>query len=237
MRALALRGLFVVGMLVGAALAPFIFLVALVTGRRPIHFDGVLLRAELEPLVDDTQLVGAAIVRLSGGRRRENATGADVLGFALRLQLTASDELTRGDQDLIFGTFESFLSLPRTTPSVVVADSLANPYSSVAPWRVPGRGAVTLRLVPPRTTAAPAGADRTTRLAADLAGGTATLTLTADGTPLARVRLLHVLDLDAGALRMSMWRTGRGVHPTGARNGIRAVVYPVSQVARRLRHR
>ena len=32
-----------------------------------------------------------------------------------------------------------------------------------------------------------------------------------------------------------MFRTGRGLTPTGFRNGVRAIVYPVSQFARGLR--
>ena len=40
---------------------------------------------------------------------------------------------------------------------------------------------------------------------------------------------------DGKALHISMFRTGRHYVPTGARNGIRAIVYPVSQLARGLR--
>jgi len=238
-QAVGTRFLFLLGMAIGVVLVPVIFLWALATKRRPIHFDGVVCKAEvtaLDPTVG-TRLAGPALVRLSGGGQAENSTSADVLGFALRLQRTASTDLTVGDQDLIFGTFESFLSLPRTIKSVKVADYLANQFASVTPWRVDGLGVVHLRAMPPRDSVGP-GADRVARLLADIAAGTAVFTLEARGAdtvPLARVVLVERLPSDGKALRTSMWNNGRGFHPTGARNGIRAVVYGVSQLARGLR--
>jgi hypothetical protein len=236
-----MRLLFVLGMLAGVLLAPFIFIWALVKKARPFHFEGVAVRATVETAAHPAgeRLLGPAIVRLSGGLESENSPARDVLGLALRLQRTTSDDLHMGDQDLLFATFESFSSLPRTIGSVKIEDYLANEYSSVTPWRVGGLGCVTLRLLPPHD-AARAGADRVTRLLADIAAGTAVLALEArDGAeriPLARVRLTQRLASDGKALRASMWRNGRGYHPTGARNGIRAVVYPVSQAGRRLRN-
>jgi len=107
----------------------------------------------------------------------------------------------------------------------------------VTPWRVDGLGVVHLRALPPRDSVGP-GADRVARLLADIAAGTAVFTLEARGAdtvPLARVVLVERLPSDGKALHTSMWNNGRGFHPTGARNGIRAVVYGVSQPARGLR--
>jgi hypothetical protein len=235
LHAVALWVLFVLGCVVGLALFALpIFLWALVTKKRPIHFDGVVLRADVEGEL----LRGPAIVRLSGGGNRENSTARDVLGFALRLQGERDDDLRVGDQDLVFGTFESFITLPFTIKNVKVGDYLANEYSSVTPWRVPGLGCVKLRAMPPRSTVAD-GADRVARLLADVAAGTAVFALEARGgdtpAPLARIRLVERLPLDGRDLHASMWRNGRGFHPTGFRNGIRAVVYPMSQTARGLR--
>ena len=48
-------------------------------------------------------------------------------------------------------------------------------------------------------------------------------------------RLVERLASDATTLRASMFRQGRSLRPLGLRNGIRATVYPLSQLARRLR--
>lgn len=242
MKTVGLTLLFIFGMLWGVLLAPIIFLWALATARRPIHFDGAVCKAELKGIDQSAgrRLDGPCVARLSGGGQKENSDGKDVLGFSVRCQKDAfSDDLTVGDQDLVFGTFQSFFSLPKTIGSVIVADYLANEYSSVTPWRVAGIGNVKLRARPPRT-AARDGANRIARLDADIAAGTAAFTIEAlrdgDWISLATLTLVQRLpENDGKALRISMFNTGRRYVPTGARNGIRAIVYPVSQTARRIR--
>ncbi|MBE7450625.1 MAG: hypothetical protein HS111_17510 [Kofleriaceae bacterium] len=242
MKAVGLRFLFVVGVVIGVVLAGPIFLWALLKRARPIHFDGAVLEGELvaaQGQAAGARLAGPALVRLSGGLGDQAATGKDVLGLAIRCQRGPFDEdLGAGDQDLILGTFRSFLSLPRTIGQVRVTDYLANDYLSVTPWRVRGLGVVHLRAVAPRTEPGE-GRSRLDRLDRDLAAGTAALELVAERggerLALARLVLRRRLDSDGRALRTRMTRTGRGFHPTGARNGVRFVVYPVSQAARRLR--
>ena len=51
----------------------------------------------------------------------------------------------------------------------------------------------------------------------------------------AELRLIERLPIDGRALRVSMFRQGRAIRPVGFRNGVRATVYPISQLARRLR--
>lgn len=241
MKTVGLTVLFIFGMMWGVVLAPFIFLWALFGAKRPIHFDGAVCKAELKGIDQGAgrRLDGPCIARLSGGLGKENSTGQDVLGFSLRCQKdTFTDDLRVGDQDLVFGTFKSFFSLPRTIGSVKVADYLANEYSSVTPWRVAGLGSVKLRAKPPRTEPRE-GADRLSRLDADIKEGTAAFVIEArhggDWIALATLTLVQRLPSDGKALHISMFRTGRKYSPTGARNGIRAIVYPVSQLARGLR--
>lgn len=238
---MALAILFVFGMLWGVVLSPFIFLWALIKGARPIHFDGAVCKAQLTAIDQGAgrRLDGPCIARLSGGLGKENSSGKDVLGFSVRCQKdTFSDDLTVGDQDLVFGTFKSFLSLPFTMKNVETADYLANEYSSVTPWRVVDFGSVTLRAKPPRTEKRD-GENRLARLDADIAAGTAAFTIEGrrgdDWIALATLTLVQRLPSDGKALRISMFNTGRKYIPTGARNGIRAIVYPVSQFARGLR--
>jgi hypothetical protein len=98
---------------------------------------------------------------------------------------------------------------------------------------------VILRLVPPPPAAADRGSGRLARLDADLAAGRAGFTLMvgtgSDAVALADLQLTERVDIDDRRLRASMFRQGRGVRPLGLRNGIRATVYPMSQLARRLR--
>jgi hypothetical protein len=233
--------LFFFGMALGVVMAPAIFVWAFLKKARPIHFDGAVCEAKLTAIDQGAgrRLEGPCLARLSGGLRKQSSTGKDVLGFSVRCQAeTFSDDLTRGDQDLVFGTFRSFLSLPFTMKDVQVKDYLANEYSSVTPWRVAGFGTVTLRARPPRTEARE-GENRLASLDADLAGETAVFTIEGrrggDWIALATLTLVQRLPSDGTALHISMFRTGRQYVPTGARNGVRAIVYPVSQLARGLR--
>ena len=71
MKTVGLWFLFVLGMAIGALLALPIFVWALLKRARPIHFDGVVVRAQLEATegahAAGARLHGPAIFRLSGG--------------------------------------------------------------------------------------------------------------------------------------------------------------------------
>ena len=236
---------FVLGMLLGVVIAPMFFFSALARRARPVHQHGVVCRAMLIELDNNVglRLAGPAIVRLSGAFSADTADGQrrpDILGIALRLQLEGfSEDLRVGDQDLVFGTFESFRTASEDRAKVDPRDFLANEYSSVTPWRVPGLGIMHLRLTAAGSAHVDEGDTRNEVLERRISVGDAEMTLVArrggHTIALARVVLLQRLDMDGSALRISMFRTGRGFYPTGARNGLRAVGYPVSQLARRLR--
>jgi hypothetical protein len=229
---------FVIGMLVGLVLGVLIFLVSLIRGRRAVHAEGVVVRAEVTATdaVIGPRLAGPAIVRLSGALH--GAAGVhDILGLELRLQTQASQDPAVGDQDLVFGTFHAFKTASADTAHTDAGDYLANRYSSVTPWWTSPVGAVTYHLAPPPAAPRGRGVDRVSRLVADLGTDRARLEVLADHPVVAELRLVERLDSarDAAPLRVSMFRCGRGVRPVGVRNGIRAVVYPISQAARRLR--
>ena len=87
-------------------------------------------------------------------------------------------------------------------------------------------------------------ARRVERLDADIAAGRAKFILEAREAPgpdgagaqrIAELRLVERLPADDPTFKISMLRTGRGLVPTGLRNGVRVIDYPVSQLARRLR--
>lgn len=235
-RAFGLGVLFVIGMIVGLVLALPIFLFSFIRAARAFHPRGTVCRAELVALDPDVgaRLAGAARVRLSGSTGDENSTVQTVLGMAI--------ELANG-QDFPLATFEAFVKLGAATKATNVADYLANEFASVSPWNVRGLGIVWLRAVPTAPADAVTGT-RVERLDARIAAGHATVVLEARDAAgpnaavrsrLAELRLVERLADDDPRFQISMFHTAAGFKPTGMRNGIRAIVYPVSQLARRLR--
>jgi len=246
MHLLGLGFLFALGAVIALLLAIPIFLYSLARGRRAFHADGIVCRAEVIAKDADLgpRLAGPAIVRLSGAFNDEGRSGTDVLGMSLRFRRATDpyareEDLAIGDQDCLFGTFESFRTAKRDRANTDVSDYLGNQYSSVAVWRLDQLGAGKLRAIP--IGPAPVGPTRVARLDAAIAAGRAAFALEARDTdehPLrivAELRLIERLPLRGRFMRISMFRNGRGLVPTGFRNGIRAVVYPVSQLARRIR--
>jgi hypothetical protein len=237
-RAFGLGVLFVVGMIVGIVLALPIFVFSFIRAARAFHPRGTVCRAELVALDPEigARIAGLARVRLSGSTGDENSAVQTVLGMAIKLA---------NGQDLPLATFEAFAKLGAATKNTNVADYLANEFASVSPWRVRGLGIVWLRAVPATPAHAVTGT-RVERLAARIAGGQATLVIEARDAAgptatvrarLAELQLVERLADDDPRFHISMFHTAAGFVPTGARNGIRAIVYPVSQLARRLRGR
>ncbi len=247
MNTIGLAFLGALGRVFGIVLAPLIFGTSLVRRARAVHAEGLLCRADVVgvPGTIGERLTGPALARLSGALGAEGAPAQDILGLALRFRRAADgDDPSRGDQDLLIATFNSFRTAQADKAATDVTDylSMANTYNTVAPWRIRGIGIAQLsaRLANPGTPPDPGrGVSRKERLEIDIAQGNATLTLAAcvDGgaaVTVAEIRLIALLP-DAGrTLRESLRRTGRGLVATGFRNGIRRVVYPVSQLARRL---
>jgi len=253
--AIGLLVLFAIGAAIGFVLGLVIAPISFLRGGRAVHLEGVLCRAELAASSEDAnaaRLAGPALVRLSGAIASQASSAHDVLGLLLRLQRTASDDPRTGDQDLVFGTFESFATVARDRDRTRSDDYLANAYASVTPWWLPGHGAVMLRLTP-LAAPAPSTAARLARLTDAVTERRAGFALTAhrsahfvapgdaraapDAIVLGELYLRSLASLDGNQLRASMFRAGRGIRPLGLRNGIRALVYPMSQLARRLRGR
>jgi hypothetical protein len=239
----AIRGAvgFALGAVLGIPIGWACFAISLYRGARAVHAEGAMCRAAItarDPVVA-ARLAGPALVRLSGAFHGQRGASHDVLCVAIRMQRTASDDPSQGDQDLSLASFESFATARRSLADTDIEDYLANHYSTVAPWWIDGLGPVVLRLVPPPPLPADRAGDRVARLDADLAADRARFELAIDtGSArhvIAELRLVERLATDDRALRTSMFRQGRGIRPVGVRNGIRAAVYPMSQIARRLR--
>ncbi len=230
--------LFVLGAAVGLLLGVlFIFWYSLYRGKRAVHADGVLCRAEViaHDKIIGPELAGPALVRLSGAFAGLATTGHDVLGMDIRFQKTAVDDASVGDQDLLLGSFESFHTAAKARELTDAVDYLDNDYSTVTPWWSPGQGSVTWQVHRPERRAVDRAGDRTGRLDADIVDDVARIVLEIAGKPIIELRLTSRLAIDQRTLKASMFRTGRGIRPVGFRNGIRATVYPISQLARGLR--
>jgi hypothetical protein len=272
---------FGLGTVVGAALAVPVFFTSLLRGGRAVHKQGVLVRGEL--IARDSgvgaRIAGPCWVRLSGAIADQDA-GHDVLGVVIRMRSeaqakAAAEDPTVGDQDVLLGTFESFVTAGKAAKTTHAGDYLDNAYSSVTPWWVAGMGPMIVRLAPDSSTvdghereagaarqgsvsgrrsdpeiasgqdAAADGANRLERLDAAIAADRARwrVKLQPSGqsidssTEIAELRLLERTRLEGHQLRASMVRTGRGIVPVGFRNGIRAVLYPASQLGRAVRGR
>lgn len=238
MRAIGLGLLFGVGALIALVFVAIpIFVRSLIRGARAFHPRGTVCRAEIIALdqVVGPRLAGPARVRLASATADENSPSPSIIGMSIKLGR---------DQDLAVATFESFAQAGEATQQTNVADYLANQYASVAPWRARGLGVIWLRAMPDPAASAPKTGTRVERLDADIAAGRAKFVLEAREAPgpggavrsrLAELRLTERLPEDDPAHQISMFRRGRGVVPTGFRNGVRAIAYPASQLARRLR--
>ena len=228
--------LYLIGALLGLVIGLLFFLISLFRGSRALHADGVICRAEViaKDSVVGPRLAGPALVRFSGALHKDGSPDQDILGLEIRLQREATSDVRVGDQDLLLASFESFGAIGKAKKSTNVRDYLANTYSTVTRWLVPGIGSAVLHCRPagPRASST---SHRNAQLDADIAADRARMLLSVDQNDVAEIRILERLADDLRTLRTSMSRHGRGVRAVGLRNGIRVTVYPLSQLARRLR--
>jgi hypothetical protein len=264
MRVLAAFGLgvlFVLGALLGVGLGAVFFVISWARRGRAVHREGVVCRAEVVPHDHPVgrALAGPTVVRLSGAFGDQQPRGSDVLGMMVRWQRAVHEGAAAGEQDLLFGTFESFRTAARDRAATNVGDYLANRYSTVTPWWTPGVGVCVLRLSPAArvterrsdpVTASVNDAQtahdtpllsRLDRLDAALARDSARMILLLEhgdsSTEIGELRLIERTATPDHQLRASMFRCQRGLRPVGFRNGLRATLYPMSQRGRGLRAR
>jgi len=242
-----------VGRVIGLALAPIVFLVALVRGARAFHPDGAVWRADVVATFRGDgslarvakRLAGPALARLSPAMHRAGSDERDVLGLGVRFGAA-------GEQDLLLATFDGFApaQLRRALKETDPRDYLHNDYRAVSPYRVDGTGDLVLLRArgegDPSRSDGPSqtgGPSRDERLARAVADGHALLHVEARAAddehapwlPLVDVTLVGRSSVTQAALRLSPQRDGFGLRGAGTYAGIRWAVYPVSQLARRLR--
>jgi hypothetical protein len=240
-----------VGDIFGRVLAPVTAAVARARRARMFHPVGIVLRAEVVPLVRDThdgadlaldqvaaRISGPALVRLSSAwwKRRE---WIDALGCAVRFRSTKklSPEPAPGDQDLLFATIRfpaTTLLAPLTTHQ---HDFLANHYYAVSPLDVEGAGRAKLRLAPTRHPTQARG--RPAKLEQALDEGHAAFRFelkarrpSSGWQAIAELRLVERVDVDQRALHFWPFRDGRGFHPRGFVHALRRGAYKGSYAGR-----
>lgn len=239
----------IMGRVLGGVVSPVFFVGSLLRGARIFHPDGVVYRAEVQPLANAgelgelaNRLAGPALVRLSGGlwRARDGARERlpDILGVAVRLRSSTAvvAEAAPGDQDLLFESSRTLWRLPIALITTDTRDYLANTYWGMLPFDIEGVGKAKLRLVPAPSAKA-TGQDRLERLDNAVAAGTAVLRLEVrrrgePWTAVADVVLLERVPVDQSRLRFQPFRTGKGIVPRGLIQAMRSPVYTASQLGR-----
>jgi hypothetical protein len=234
-----------IGRGVGWALSPLTAAGSFIRRSRLFHPDGVVYRAEVLPAVVAgpagdvaARLAGPALVRLSSGWWKGGKERPDALGVSIRFRsdTSATPEPAPGDQDLLFASFPSLWLLPIAALMTNQHNFLANDYFAMAPFDIEGLGRVKLRL---RARRVPAVGDRQTSLERATAAGIAVFELEARRLGLrsryeriATIRLLSRAFVDQEALRLSPFRSGRGIVPRGFVQAARIGTYALSQLAR-----
>ncbi|MBM7113527.1 hypothetical protein [Archangium primigenium] len=238
-----------VGRTVGRLWEPPFKAVAAQRQARSLHAEGICLRAEVLPQLNEpgfqdvaARLAGPALVRLSTATWRGGKEWPDILGAAVRLlrEPRITEQAHPGDQDLLFSTMRHMWTLLPAMFTTQVHDWLENDYFGIAPFEVDGGARLMLRLTTPRRSA-PARGTRVERLRHALTAGTALLTLEARSleagrpptwTPLADLFLREEVTLDPERLRFNPFLTGLGIRPTGFLHAMRPSAYRGSQEGR-----
>jgi hypothetical protein len=224
------------GLAVGAVLAPLFFAGSLVRGKRCVHPGGAAYEATLV-IPDPPSRLGfgcalavpgehRALVRLSRGVGFRPPR-PDVHGLALRL-LDAGGPSQPQDLLLITAT-----ERPSGRHAIVETEGFGPLFSTVLTLRV---GSAVARL-----TALPVSDPPPDEVV--LGGGAEGMTFDVHGEipggPSVPLAVLHLgaarSASEAEALRFDVWNVGGGIVPVGVLGGARRVVYPASQLGRRLR--
>jgi hypothetical protein len=229
-----------IGNAIGQVWAPAIAAISKARDARMFHPMGLTFAARADALGPlGERLEGRVLARCSAALWKRPIEHFDVLGIALRFRRGEGDPLDeqarRGDQDLLFATIISPLTMFASPLTTNAHDYLANRYWAVSPFSIDGRR-VKFRLSPsgPRE----GEGRRNERLRAAVANDVADLILEARPTmqrgwePVAQITLEQELELDQAALRFDPFRTGAGIQPVGLVHAIRRAAYAASQDAR-----
>jgi hypothetical protein len=240
------------GWITGALLSPVTGLLSAARRSRMFHPSGIVCRAEVEAMsglapwrATAERLMGPALVRWSSAWWK-HGEWPDVLGCAIRFsEAPLRAEARPFDQDLLLATIQRPWTMPFSPLTTKQHDYLINHYYGVSPFEVAGLGRVEWRLVAESPSVR--RGTRNERLVRALDTPPVSLLLEwapyagasrrppAEAfSPLVRIQLMGLLDIDQNALRFDAFRAGRGLQPVGFVNSMRRATYASS---RAFRHR
>ncbi len=225
----------------GVLIAPVTGRVAKLRRARMFHPRGLIHRADVRVdmhSADDlrdaaTRLAGPGLIRLSSAWWKTGER-PDLLGVGLRIGRDAR-EGDGDEQDLLFATARSLVTMLPAALRTDVHDFLGNDYFAIAPYELEGVGRVKLKL---RSRGrSPEGHDRASRLLAAVESGQTGFDLLVarddkDYEPFVHVWIGEPLELDDETVRLTPDRAGRGLRPVGFLNAARRLAYDASRRAR-----
>ncbi len=231
--------------------APAIAAISALRRSRMFHPNGLVFSGRVEAIVGGryaalgAQLDGHGLVRCSTALWKHTGperfwNHLDVLGIALRIRPgmrpIQAIQPAPGDQDLLFATIRSPLTMPLAPFTTDTTDFLHNDYWAVSPFVIADGERIELRLRPvDRSTIE---GPRELRLLSAVRAGRAAWwlearrTLTREWHAVARLTLQAPLQVDQETLRFDPFRAGAGVVPVGLVHSIRRAAYSAGQRAR-----
>jgi hypothetical protein len=232
------------GTVIGKVVAPGFALAAGLRQSRFLHPEGIVFAATVESMADPAtdvvarRLRGPALLRLSAAMWKNEKEWPDVLGCAIRFRSRSVVSTTPddGDQDLLFATIRSPLTMPFAPLATNAHDFLENTYFATSPFDVEGIGRVKWRLVPEQTELHAFGSRRR-RILQAVASHRGSFRLELRSTfrlawrAVVRITPTELLSIDQDALRFWPFRNGRGITPRGFVHALRRGAYAGSQAA------
>jgi hypothetical protein len=238
-----------IGSLIGRLWAPGVAIISRARHGRMFHPEGLTFAGHVRPQQPGPALDalaqrfhGRVLVRCSAALWRGGREHRDVLGFALRIRRgegAALDEhVEDGDQDLLFATIRSPLTMLLSPLLTDATDFVDNRYWAVSPFAVMD-GRYELRISPVDPPAhEPLRQPRASRLLTAVRARRAVWSLEARATftlrwhPIARIELDRPTTIDQAALAFEPCRDGLGLAPVGLVHAIRRATYAASRAAR-----
>ncbi|MBA3453634.1 MAG: hypothetical protein H0T42_11130 [Deltaproteobacteria bacterium] len=235
-----------IGEAIGRWLAPAVAAVSRTRNARMFHPEGHTFAARVVAAGEGAyaelgqRLTGRALVRFSPALWRNGIEIFDVLGFALRIRPGDGPPLDHvpslGDQDLLFATIRSPLTMLLSPFTTDASDFAGNTYWAVSPFSIGELRRLELRLRP--VDPKHGNGTRVDRLRDNVRTGhaiwqlEARRTLTLTWHPVAHVVIEREVAVDQAALRFDPFRSGAGIEPVGLVHAIRRAAYAASQEAR-----